>query len=267
MSRTVRGRLILAAAILALTACGPAAPASVVPSTSPPREGELIVFAASDLQFALAEVSTAFAVAGHPKPTLSFGSTGTLSQQIENGAPADVFFAADETYVIGLEQKGLLLAETRQLYAIGRVVLVERAGLPPVMTLMDLARSDLRSVAIANPDHAPYGRAARDALMRVGLWPALQPRLVLGENVSQTFQFVRTGNADAGVVALSLAIGTPGTRYAVIDAALHDPIAQAAGVLARTRQSAVAREFLAFVNGPTGRPIMRKYGFTLPGEG
>jgi molybdate transport system substrate-binding protein len=90
---------------------------------------------------------------------------------------------------------------------------------------------------------------------------------VLGENVSQTFQFVRTGNADAGVVALSLAIGTPGTRYSVIDAALHEPIAQAAGVLARTRQSAAAREFLAFVNGPSGRPLMRKYGFTLPGEG
>ena len=263
----MRGWLILVAATLAVTACAPAVPGRVVPSTSPPRQGELIVFAASDLQFALAEVSGAFAVAGHPKPTLSFGSTGTLSQQIENGAPADVFFAADETYVIGLEQKGLVLAGTRQLYAIGRIVLVERTGLPPVATLVDLARSDVGRIAIANPDHAPYGRAARDAMMRVGLWPAFQPRLVLGENVSQTFQFVRTGNADAGIVALSLAIGTPGTRYSLIDAALHDPIAQAAGVLARTRQSAAARGFLAFVNGPTGRPIMRKYGFTLPGEG
>jgi molybdate transport system substrate-binding protein len=265
MMTRVRGWLVLVAAIVSVT-CVPAAPGAVVPSTSPARE-ELIVFAASDLQFALAEVSDAFAVAGRPKPTLSFGSTGTLSQQIENGAPADVFFAADEAYVIGLEQKGLLLAGTRQLYAIGRIVLVERAGLSPVTVLADLVRSDVGRVAIANPDHAPYGRAARDAMMRVGLWPALQPRLVLGENVSQTFQFVRTGNADAGVVALSLAIGTPGTRYSLIDVALHDPIAQAAGVLARSRQSAAAREFLAFVNGPSGRPIMRKYGFTLPGEG
>lgn len=263
----MRGWLILVAAIAAVTACEPAATGSAVPGTSPPREGELVVFAASDLQFALAEMSNAFAAAGHPKPTLSFGSTGTLSQQIENGAPADVFFAADETYVIALDQQGLLLAGTRQLYAIGRIVLVERAGLPPLTALADLARSDVGRVAIANPDHAPYGRAARDALTRVGLWPALGPRLVLGENVSQTFQFVRTGNADAGVVALSLAIGTPGTRYSVVDAALHDPIAQAAGVLARTREPAAAREFLSFVNGPTGRPIMRKYGFTLPGEG
>jgi molybdate transport system substrate-binding protein len=263
----VRGWLTVVAVTLAVTACGPATPGLAAPSASPSRETELVVFAASDLQFALAEVSNAFALGGHPKPTLSIGSTGTLSQQIENGAPADVFFAADETYVIGLEQKGLLVAGTRQLYAIGRIVLIERAGLPPVTVLVDLARSDVGRIAIANPDHAPYGRAARDAMIRTGLWPALQPRLVLGENVSQTFQFVRTGNADAGVVALSLAIGTPGTRYSVIDAALHDPIAQAAGVLARTRQPAAAREFLAFVNGPTGRPIMRKYGFTLPGEG
>jgi molybdate transport system substrate-binding protein len=256
----------MVAAIVSVTACVPAVPGSVASSASPPRE-ELLVFAASDLQFALVEVSDAFAAGRHLKPTLSFGSTGTLSQQIENGAPADVFFAADETYVTRLEQKGLLLTGTRQLYAIGRIVLVERAGLAPVSALADLVRSDVGRVAIANPDHAPYGRAARDAMMRVGLWAALQPRLVLGENVSQTFQFVRTGNADAGVVALSLAIGTPGTRYSVIDAALHDPIAQAAGVLARSRRSAAAREFLAFVNGPSGRPIMRKYGFTLPGEG
>ena len=267
MRSRVRRSLVLIAATLVLAGCGRAEPGAVTPGASPSPERELIVFAASDLQFALAEVSNAFAAAGHPKPTISFGSTGTLSQQIENGAPADVFFAADEAYLIDLEQKALVLAGTRQLYAIGRIALVERAGLPPVTTLADLARSDIGRVAIANPDHAPYGRAAREAMMRVGLWSTLQPRLVLGENISQTYQFVRTANADAGVVALSLAIGTPGTRYSVIDAALHDPIAQSAGVLARTRQSTAAIAFLAFVNGPVGRPIMKKYGFTLPGEG
>ena len=267
MRSRLRSWLVLIAATGVLAVCGRAVPGAVIPSASPSPERELIVFAASDLQFALAEVSNAFAAAGHQKPTISFGSTGTLSQQIENGAPADVFFAADEAYLLILEQKGLVLAGTRQLYAIGRIALVERAGLPPVTTLADLARSDVGRVAIANPDHAPYGRAAREAMMRIGLWPTLQPGLVLGENVSQTFQFVRTGNADAGVVALSLAIGTPGTRYSVIDAALHDPIAQSAGVIARTRRSAAAIDFLAFVNGPVGRPIMKQYGFTLPGEG
>jgi molybdate transport system substrate-binding protein len=263
----MRTWLAVIAATMLLAGCGRPAPGAGSPTASPALEPELIVFAASDLQFALAEVSAAFAASGHPKPTISFGSTGTLSHQIENGAPADVFFAADETYLIGLEQKGLVLAGTRQLYAIGRIVLVERAGVPPVVTLADLARSDIGRIAIANPDHAPYGRAAREALMRVGLWPALQTRLVLGENVSQTLQFVRTGNADAGLVALSLAIGTPGTRYSVIDTALHEPIAQSAAVIARTRQSRAAGDFLAFVNGPVGRPIMKEFGFTLPGEG
>lgn len=263
----MRKLLALATGLAVVSGCGGAGPSTATPSSPASPESALIVFAASDLQVALTEVSNAFAVAGQTKPTISFGSTGTLSQQIENGAPADVFFAADETYLIGLERKGLVLSGTRQLYAIGRVVLVERTGLSPVTTLPDLARSDVRSIAIANPEHAPYGRAARDAMMRVGLWSALQSRLVLGENVSQTFQFVATGNADAGVVALSLAVGTPGTRYSIIDAALHDPIAQSAGVLARTRQSATARDLLAFVNGPIGRPIMKKYGFTLPGEG
>jgi molybdate transport system substrate-binding protein len=256
----------LIAAIAVAAGCGAPVPSTLTSAPVVSPESELIVFAASDLQFALGELAAAYG-ASRPKPTISFGSTGTLSQQIENGAPADVFFAADESYLVGLEQKGLVLAGTRQLYAIGRIVLVERAGLPPVTTLADLSRSDVRRIAIANPDHAPYGRAARDALLRAGLWPSMQPKLVLGENVSQTFQFVATGNADAGLVALSLAIGTPGTRYTLVDAALHDPIAQSAGVLVRTREPAAARDFLAFVNGPLGRPIMKRYGFALPGEG
>ncbi len=255
--------VVLIAVIAILGGCGRPNPG---PVSSPAPRTALIVFAASDLQFALRDVSSAFGAAGHPQPTISFGSTGMLSQQIENGAPADVFFAADESYVIGLEQKGRVLALTRQRYAIGRLVLIERAGLPRVSTLADLARADVRRVAIANPEHAPYGRAARDAMMRSGLWSHVQDKLVLGENISQTFQFVQTGNADAGVVALSLALGTPGTRYSLVDASLHDQIVQSAAALARTRQPAAAREFLSFVNGPIGRPMMKKYGFMLPGE-
>ena len=258
--------VVLGAIAGLILACAPG-PMGQTSSPSPAStEAELIVFAASDLQFAFAEVAGAFAAAGHPKPTISIGSTGLLSQQIENGAPADLFFAADESYVVALERKGIVLPDSRQVYASGRVVLVERAGILPVTTLADLERSDVRHVAIANPEHAPYGRAARDALTRAGRWSAIEPKLVLGENISQTFQFVRTGNADAGVVALSLAVGTPGTRYSLIDAALHEPITQSAAVVARSRQPAAARAFLAFVNGPVGRPIMRKYGFTLPGE-
>ena len=258
--------LILLIALALVVGCGRPAPAAATSSAPSSAESSLVVFAASDLQLALGEVSSAFAVAGHPKPTISFGSTGTLSQQIENGAPADVLFAADEGYIAGLDRRGLVLPGTRQLYAVGRLVLVERSGLTPVTTLADLARRDIRRIAIANPDHAPYGRAARDALQRAGLWTSLQSRIVLGENISQTFQFVQTGNADAGIVALSLVVAG-GTRSSLVDATLHDPIAQAVAVMARTRQPEAARALIAFVNGPTGRQIMKKYGFALPGEG
>jgi molybdate transport system substrate-binding protein len=261
----VRRSLTVLTVTLLLAGCGRSAPAAST-DASPSRDGELIVFAASDLQLALGDVATAFAAAGHPKPAISFGSTGTLSQQLENGAPADVFFAADESYLAGLERKGLVAVGTRQVYAIGRIALVERAGVTPVTTLADLQRPEVRRIAIANPEHAPYGRAAREALTRAGLWSALGPKLVLGENVSQALQFVHTGNADAGIVALTLALGAPGTRYSTIDATLHDPITQAAAVMARTRRPTAAREFVAFVSGPIARPIMKKYGFALPGE-
>ena len=252
---------VLIVASFLVASCVGANNVPAVPASEP-----LIVFAAADLQFALTEIATDFAAQGHATPSISFGSTGTFTQQIENGAPADVFFAADESYLAALAAKGLVLGGTRQPYAVGRIVLVERSGLPPVTALSDLAQPQIRKVAIANPEHAPYGRAAREALLRSGAWPSVEPKLVLGENISQTFQFVQTGNADAGIVALSLALGVPGTRYTLISASLHDPIVQAAAVLARTRQPALARAFLAYLNGPDGRRIMKKYGFTLPEE-
>lgn len=254
--------VIALASVLAAACAGPGSDPQGSASAAEP----LIVFAASDLQFALAELATAFAAEGNVKPTVSFGSTGTFSQQIENGAPADLFFAADESYLARLDAQGLVLGGTRQPYAAGRLVLIERAGLPPVTALSDLTRSDVRRFAIANPDHAPYGRAARETLISAGLWEGLSPKLVMGENISQAFQFVQTGNADAGIVALSLALGVPGTRYTLVDTSLHQPLVQAAAVIAGTTQPTVAREFLAFVNGPTGRSIMTKYGFALPGE-
>jgi molybdate transport system substrate-binding protein len=125
-------------------------------------------------------------------------------------------------------------------------------------------------VAIANPEHAPYGRAAVQALRSAGVYDRVQPRLVFGENIGQTLQFVQTGNADAGIVALSLARAPavrPTGRYWLIPASFHPPIRQAAGVTVGSRQPELARAFLAFLNGPIGRPVMRRYGFALPGEG
>lgn len=240
---------------------------SVEPGPGSRAAEPLLVLAAADLQFALSEVIARYEAESGHRPIATFGSTGNLSRQIENGAPADLFFAADESFLLGLERKGLLLEGTRQPYAIGRIVIVASRTAPvQVTTLRDLLQPELRAIAIANPEHAPYGRAAKEALQAAGLWDRVESRLVLGENISHTFQFVQTGNADAGIVALSVALGAPGTRYNLVDDSLHGPLRQFAAVLKASKQPEAAREFLAYVNGPTGRPIMKKYGFVLPGD-
>ncbi|MGC8780606.1 MAG: molybdate ABC transporter substrate-binding protein, partial [Anaerolineae bacterium] len=157
-------------------------------------------------------------------------------------------------------------------YARGRITLWTRADSPlHLERLEDLARPEVRRVAIANPDHAPYGMAARQALQAAGVWQAIQPKLVLGENVRQTLQYAETGNVDAAIVALSLSVpaaaGSAGPgRWVLIPQELHAPIDQALAVVKGTRQEAAARALAAYINGPRGRPIMRKYGFVLPGE-
>jgi molybdate transport system substrate-binding protein len=242
-------------------------PAGGAALTPPAAEEPLLVLAAADLQYALPEIAAAYEATSGRKTVLTFGSTGAFSAQIENGAPADVFFAANESFIDALVAKGLLRGETRQLYAVGRIVLTSASSAPvQARTLEDLRRAEIRTVAIANPEHAPYGLAAQQALQAAGLWTAIEPKLVLGENIAQTFQFVQTGNADAGIVALSIVLGVPGTAYTLIDDSLHAPIAQAAAVLTSSKQPETAQAFLAFVNGEPGRPIMKRYGFVLPGE-
>jgi molybdate transport system substrate-binding protein len=251
------------------TACWPEIGPPTAPAASQ-AESEaypLLVLAAADLQFALQQIADQYERERQRKVTLTFGSTGNLSQQIENGAPADLFFAADESFLAGLERKGLVVEGTRGLYAVGRIVIAPAKTAPfGAKTLQDLLQPEVKKVAIANPEHAPYGAAAKQALRAAQVWERVEPKLVLGENIAQTFQFVQTGNAEAGIVALSVVLGVPGTSYTLIDQALHLPLRQAAGVIATSKQPEVAREFLAFVNGPSGRPIMKQYGFLLPEE-
>lgn len=202
------------------------------------------------------------------KTTFNFGSTGQLSQQIERGAPVDLFAAANVTFVEELEREGLILSDTKALYARGFIVLWTREDSPlRIERLEDLLRPEVRRVAIANPDHAPYGVAAREALQSAGVWEAVQPRLVLGENVRQTLQYAETGNVDVAIVALSLVVVTPGGRWAPIPQGLHRPIDQALAVVKGTRHEQEARAFAAYINGPVGRPVMRRYGFVMPEEG
>lgn len=241
------------------------------PAVAQPPEG-LLVAAAADLRYAFEELAGVWRSRAAIPVTFSFGSSGQLAQQVEHGAPFDVFFSANEAFVQRLAEQGHIVPDTVQLYAVGRIVLwVRRAsGLDPGRGMPVLLDPRVRYVAIASPEHAPYGEAARQALVRSGLYDRVRPKLVYGENVSLTLQLVQSGNADVGLVALSLALAPPVSRegrFWLVPQGLHDPIRQAAGVVARSSRQPQARAFLAFVNGPEGRPVMRRYGFVLPGEG
>ncbi len=226
----------------------------------------LTVFAAGDLGFAFKEIVPRFEKALGVKVSLVLGSSGNLATQIEHGAPADVFFSADEAFVDRLASRGAVIAETRTAYAQGRIVLATAKSFGHKLSdLRQLGDPRVRHVAIANPVHAPYGRAAEEALRKVGAWEAVRPKLVYGENIRHALQFIQTGAAEAGIVALSVA-DVPEIQWALIDSSLHTPLHQAAVVVKRTARPELGLAFIQFVNGPEGRPIMKRYGFRLPGE-
>lgn len=255
-------RLVFFALMLMLAACSQSTPASDARSVT------LTVAAAADLIPAFEELGAIFTAQTGIGVAFNFGSTGQLTQQIEQGAPVDVFAAANRAYIDDLDRAGLLISDTIAMYAQGRLTIWTRADSPLTLTTMDdLAQAGVRRIAIANPEHAPYGVAAREALETAGLWDTLQPRLILGENVAQTLQYAETGNVDAALVALSLSIaaGDEG-RYVLVPAALHNPLDQALAVISATEHEAESRQFALFVNSETGREIMRRYGFILPGE-
>ncbi len=252
----------LLAAALSLLAVGSLAPGPAG-AADPPT---LTVFAAADLAFAFRELVPRFEKAIGARVTLVLGSTGNLAQQIEHGAPADVFFAADRAFIDRLVAGRVLLGETRALYAQGRIVLATSKAFGPKLTeLRGLTDRTIRHVAIANPAHAPYGKAAEEALRGAGVLEALRPKLVYGENIRHALQFVQTGAAEAGIVALSIA-SAPEIEWTPIDAALYSPLDQATAVVRRSPRPELGLAFIQFVNGPEGRPIMKQHGFLLPGE-
>ncbi len=251
-------RIILLALVLVLAA-GPAALAQ-------PASPTITVYAAADLDMAFREIKPLFEKAAGARVTLVMGSTGNLAKQIEHGAPADVFFAANESFVDDLQAAGAVIPQTRALYAQGRIVLATPTkSAAAVRELADLLKPEVRRVAIANPAHAPYGRAAQEALESAGVWERLKPKLVYGENIRHTLQFVETGAVEAGIIALSVA-GVPDVRYVPIDPKLHKPLNQVAAVVKRSARPELGVAFIQFLNGSEGRPIMKRYGFLLPGE-
>lgn len=228
-----------------------------------PASTELTVAAAADLTPAFEEIGREFESAHNTKVTFVFGSTGLLTRQIENGAPFDVFAAANAGYIDQLDQEGLIASGTKRVYARGRITMWTTANSPlKLETVQDLARPEVTRLAIANPDHAPYGQAAREALERAGIWQTVKPKLVYGDNIRQTLQYAETENVEVAIVALSLSVQSKG-RWVLIPEELHKPIDQGMGVIESTKNEASARAFSDFVNGERGREILKKYGFTV----
>lgn len=230
------------------------------PSPPPP----LRVAAASDLALAFTEVGAAFEKSTGSKVEFSFGSTGLLAKQIGEGAPFDLFAAANQSYADEVVKRGACLGESRALYARGQIVMWSKAA--PPKDLADLADPRFAKIAIANPEHAPYGQAAQQAMQRAGVWDAVRPRVVYGENVQQALAFATSGNADVAIVALSLATSSSAGQFTRIDPKNHDAIDQALVVCKNGKKAETAPRFAAFVASPEGRTIMRRHGFLLPGE-
>lgn len=241
-----------------------------MPRPAPAQDDAPVVAAASDLQFALTEIAGDFTDRTGMTVRLAFGSTGNFARQIRAGAPFQIFLAADESFVAGLHAQGLT-EDAGDLYALGRIVIVapKGAALTPDPRMDDLARllaeGQVTRFAIANPDHAPYGLRAREALMARGLWDQIRPALVLGENVSQAAQFALSGDASGGIIALSLALApelAERGKFALIPQDLHAPLRQRMVLLKDA--GAVARAFYAHLQGAEARAVMTRHGFELP---
>ncbi len=252
-------------AALALLACVLPLGASCGPGDAGPADGRptLTVGAAADLRAFLESARPRIEEAAGVRLTLVFGSSGQLKQQIVSGAAIDLFLSADADYVAELERDGRTTFTAE--YATGRLALMWREGIDPLTGVEDLGRADIRRISIAQPAHAPYGRAAKEALTTVALWDQLQPRLVFAENVRQAVDYVSGGNADAGLVALSLV--TKGTSpYVVVPAFLHRPIRQAGAVIKGGQDEAAARRILDYLLSAAGQSELQEFGYEKAGS-
>jgi molybdate transport system substrate-binding protein len=263
MSSTSRRGFFAAVAALAFAASGAVSlRAAEVPT----------IAAAADLQFALTKVADTFRAETGQEVKISFGSSGNFFRQIQEGAPFQMYLSADEGFVKDLAGKGLTVDEG-ELYAIGRIVIMvpNSSPLKADSELADLraglADGRVKKFAIANPEHAPYGARAEEALRHEGLWDAVKDKMVLGENVAQAAQFATSGEAEGGIIAYSLALSPNVSKlgiFALIPENWHTPLRQRMVLLKGAGET--AKNFYEFVKGPSARNILKEYGFVLPGE-
>ena len=228
------------------------------------EESQLTVAAAANLTDALGEIGPRFTSATGIRLVLSFGATADLAKQIENGAPFDVFLAADTEHVDQLESKGLLTPGSRAIYARGRLVV----WLPPgsklkVEKIPDITAKQFERIAIAKPDLAPYGRAAVESLRNLQIWSEVEKKVIYAQNVSQAKQYTATGNAEAAFIPLALV--KPGeATYIELDEKLHQPIDQALGIVKESTKQSQARRLVDFLLSPEGRELLTKSGYKTP---
>lgn len=228
---------------------------------------EITVAAAADLNYALRDLALRFEQKTGNKVVLSFGASGNLYAQVKAGAPFDLFFSADMDYPKKLASEGIIDGTSLRTYAVGHLVLWVRktSTLDPQKLKMDLLmKAEVQRIAIANPEHAPYGRAAMAAIEHYGLKEKVASKLAYGENVSQAAQFVQSGNAQAGLIALSLAM-SPAMKdagsYWELPAEAYPPMRQGVGLVAASKHKAVARAFVEYVVSPEGVAVLKQYGF------
>lgn len=226
---------------------------------------EIIVSAASDLSGAFKEIGALYEKESGNRVVFNFGSTGILAQQIEGGAPVDLFAAANKSYIDNLEKKGLILPGTKRVYAVGRITLATPKGRVRLNSLQELTRPDIKRIAIANPSHAPYGMAAKEAMEKTGVWDKIKDKVIYAENVRQAMQYLETWNVDAGIIALSLCINSD-VNYATIPLETYSPIQQTLAVIKGGSNLSSAKEFADFITGAKGGVVLERYGFGLTPE-
>jgi molybdate transport system substrate-binding protein len=241
----------------------------LIPSLHVALAEQITVAAASDLSFAFREIATEYEKTTGHHVRLTLGSSGNFFAQIQNGAPFDLYFSADISYPKKLEEAGLVVPGSLYPYAVGRIVLwAGRDSHADLSKGLEILREPaIKKIAIANPKHAPYGRAAVAAMEYFKVYDQARDKLILGENISQAAQFVESGACDIGIIALALAAApamkSKGT-YWEVPAEAHPAIEQGAVILKQSNSQEAARQFLEFIKGPSGQEILKRYGFVVP---
>lgn len=230
---------------------------------------KITVAAAADLKFAMHDIVTAFKAA-NPGDEIEviYGSSGKFKTQIQQGAPFDLFMSADIAFARELARAGFAATEAKA-YALGRIVLWSSSQDASKMTLANLTDSKITRISIANPKHAPYGKRAEEALRASGLWEKVEHKLVYGENVAHAAQFVQSGNAQVGIIALALALSpelASKGAYAAVPDKLHTPLEQGVIVTKRAQGSLLARRFADYLSTPAAHALLVRYGFVVPGD-